>query len=234
MIRIASPDAAATAAAAAQWIASALREAAAARGTATLALSGGRTPALMIEALTKLDLPWALLRVLQVDERIVPRQDVRLNASMQRAALVQNGPLPASRFVAMPVDAADLERAAAQYAQLLGQIDVVHLGLGDDGHTASLVPGDPLLGERDRLVGISGLYQGTRRMTLTFPAINAARRLVWLVTGQSKTHRLRELLTQAGNSPALQVRRGGAVVFADDAAAGEADAANGVEPAAGV
>lgn len=221
MMLVVAGDASAAAANAAQWIASALREDVAARGSATLALSGGSTPRQMLQVLAGEALPWPQLRVGQVDERIAPADDPRRNISVQREVLVQRGPLPAAQLLAMPVESADLTAAASAYAATIGSIDVLHLGLGDDGHTASLVPGDALLTETLHRAGLSGVYQGTRRMSLTFAAINAARRIVWLVTGESKRARLRELLAGKGDSPALQVRRTGVVVFADAAAAGE-------------
>lgn len=220
---VVAADAAGAGAAAAHWIASVLREAVATRGTASLAISGGGTPVPMFEALARIHLPWARLRVVQVDERIVPAGDLRRNSRLQRATLVERGPLAAQQFLAMPVEAGDLPAAAAAYAKLVGRIDVVHLGLGEDGHTASLLPGDPLLAEEERRVAISGAYQGTQRMTLTLPAINSAHCIVWLITGASKCGPLRELLAQQGDAPALQVRREAAVVFADAAAAGDDD-----------
>lgn len=224
MMRVVAPSAAAAAANAAQWIASSLREAIAARDIATLALSGGSTPQLMLQRLAAETLPWQQLTVLQVDERIVPEGDPRRNLQLQRAVLVERGPLPAANLVAMPVAGpGSLESAALAYAARCARIDVLHLGLGEDGHTASLLPGDALLDEASALVGISGMHAGTRRMTLTFPAINAARRIVWLVVGEAKRARLQELTQGKGEVPALRVRRSGAVVFADAAAAGDDD-----------
>lgn len=241
MMRVVAPDAAGAAASAAQWIASALRETISARGAATLAVSGGSTPLLMFQRLAAEDLPWQRLTVLQVDERIVPADDPQRNFAQQRAALVGRGPLPPQNLLAMPVgvsrvgSAAELAAAAASYGAHCASIDVLHLGLGDDGHTASLLPGDALLDETTALVGLSAVHEGTRRMTLTLPAINAAGRIVWLVTGAAKRMRLRELLqggaagdaagdTGASRLPALRVRRSGAVVFADAAAVGDEDA----------
>ena len=219
---IVAADAGAAASRAAQWIALGLQHDVAARGTALLALSGGRTPLLMLRELARAALPWESIRVAQVDERIVAADDDRRNARALHSALVERGPLSAPHFLAMPVQAVDLAVAAAEYALQLPAIDIVQLGLGEDGHTASLVPGDPLLAETAARVGISIDYQGTRRMTLTFAAINSARRIAWLVTGESKRARLAELLAGAGSSPAGQVRRDGAVVFADEAAAAPA------------
>lgn len=222
MLQAIANDPARSAIEAARWIASALREAIAARGSATLAISGGSTPRRMLQALAHEALPWPQLRVIQVDERIAPADDPRRNLLMQRAALIVPGALPPAQLFGMPVESPDLAAAAASYAPLCESIDVLHLGLGDDGHTASMVPGDPLLKELTQWVGISQPYQGTRRMTLTFAAINRARRIVWLVSGTAKREPLAQLLAGKGDIPALQVRRGAAVVFADSAALGDA------------
>ncbi len=223
MMRVVAGDAELAAAGAAQWIASALREDIAARGHATLAISGGSTPTAMLEALARESLPWARLRVAQVDERIVAADDPRRNLVSQRSALVNRGPLPAANFLALPVEDPNLEGMSA-YGKLLAELDVAQLGLGADGHTASLIPGDPALHSRAP-VALSGPYRGTRRMTLSFAAINAARRIVWLVTGDSKRAALQQLFADQGDIPALQVRRAGVVVFADIAAAGDFDTA---------
>ncbi len=218
MMQVVAMDAAHAAANTAQWIASALRADIAERGLATLAISGGSTPEAMLKALARESLPWTQLRIAQVDERIVPAGDARRNLAMLRATLVDSGPLPSANMLAMPVDSPD-STAMDAYALLLGKLDIVQLGLGADGHTASLLPGDAVL-QAQQPVALSAVYQGTRRMTLTFPAINAARRIVWLVTGTSKRAALRRLLADKGGIPALQVRRTAVVVFADAAAAG--------------
>jgi 6-phosphogluconolactonase len=220
---VVAKDAAQAAANAAQWISSALREDIAAHGSATLAISGGSTSKAMLAALARESLPWAQLRVTQVDERIVALEDSRRHWVLQRAELVNRGPLPAANLLAMPVDRVDATTMLG-YSQLLGRLDVVQLGLGADGHTASLLPGDAALSARQP-VAVSGEYQGTTRMTLTFPVINAARRIVWLVTGASKREALRNLLAGKGAMPALQVRRTGVMVFTDAAAVGDAETA---------
>src|SRR6185295_4847314 len=169
-------DAGDVASKAAEALAESVREAVDARGRAAIALSGGETPWLMIRDLRERDLPWDRLHVAQVDERVVHDEDPRRNLSRLRALLVENGPLSADRLIAMPVMAPDLDRAAADYQAALERIagrpivlDVVQLGLGTDGHTASLVPGDRVLDVQDRDVALTGDYQGAHRMTLTFP-----------------------------------------------------------------
>jgi 6-phosphogluconolactonase len=217
----------AAAKAAAQWLASALQTAARARGEATLALSGGRTPWRMLEAMGPHDLPWSRLRVFQVDERAVPVDDERRNGRRILEWLVSDARLAPDRFHAMAAEHPSLAQAAADYSQTLSTylgsppvLDVVQLGLGADAHTASLVPGDALLNVTDRLVGVCGEYQGTQRLSLTFPVLNAARSRLWLVTGADKVIALAALLAGDERLPCGQVRREDAVVFADAAAAG--------------
>lgn len=218
-------DPAAAAALAAADLAAACREAVAARGRAVIALSGGQTPWLMLECLRELELPWQQTYVAQLDERIAPHGDARRNLARLQQLLVSEGPLPPQHLRAMPVEARDLESAAVDYQRRLEDLagrplvlDVVQLGLGTDGHTASLVPGDPVLDVRDRDVALSLEYQGLRRMTLTYPALDRARLRLWLVTGASKAARLVELLAGDGGSdaPALRVNRADTIVVADE------------------
>jgi 6-phosphogluconolactonase len=208
---------------AAEEIAVLCRHAARERGRALVAFSGGETPWSMLRALRAMDLPWDRTWVAQVDERIAPHEDERRNLARLAEILVNEGPLPAAQLLAMPVEGGDLEAAAADYQRLLerhgGQplrIDLVQLGLGTDGHTASLVPGDPVLEVADRDVALSGEYQGLRRMTLALPALDRARQRLWLVTGPGKAERLRDLLAGSGDAPAVRVARGDTVVVADD------------------
>lgn len=220
-------DPARAAEAAAAEIARTCGDAVASRGTAVIALSGGQTPWLMARELRHFDLPWTRIFVAQVDERIAPRGAAERNRTRLERILVHEGPLPAGNLLPMPVEETDLEVAAAGYQRQLEAragtppvLDLVQLGLGTDGHTASLVPGDPVLELRDREIAVTGDYQGRRRMTLTLPAINRARRRLWLVTGPGKHTRLAELLSGAGASPAAAVNRADALVVADEDAAG--------------
>jgi 6-phosphogluconolactonase len=211
---------------AAREIADACREAVARRGRAVIAVSGGETPWLMLGQLRSLDLPWNRTWVAQVDERVAPRGDPRRNLTRLEQALVSGGLLPARQLLAMPVEAIDLTAAAAEYQAMLEALagrplllDLVQLGLGTDGHTASLVPGDAVLEIADRDVALCGEYQGLRRMTLAFPGLDRARRRLWLVTGATKARRLRELLDGSGDGPAVRVARHDSLVVADAAAA---------------
>jgi len=220
------PESVARGAAAA--IASAARDSIAARGRFSLAVSGGHTPWIMLRELANLEVPWAAVDIFQVDERVAPEGHPDRNLTHLRESLLTRAALRPEQIHAMPVESADLEAAAAQYAVTLAGIagtppilDMVHLGLGPDGHTASLVPGDPVLDVTDRDVATSGIYQGRRRVTLTYPALDRARRILWVVTGAEKTAPLRRLLSGDRTIPAGRVRREDAVILADRAAEGE-------------
>jgi 6-phosphogluconolactonase len=211
---------------AAAVIAADLRTAVAARGRFIMAVSGGHTPWQMLRVLADEGLPWERVHVFQVDERVAPADDPDRNLTHLRASLLDYAPLPPDNVHAMPVEAADLDRAAQQYAATLRDVagtppvlDLVHLGLGPDGHTASLVPGDPALDVADADVTMSGPYQGRRRMTLTFPIIDRARRILWLVTGGEKAETLVRLYDGDRSIPASRVRRDHALILADRAAA---------------
>ena len=189
-------------------------------GSCTMALSGGSGPWQSFRLLADEDVPWESVELFQVDERVAPMGDDDRNLTH----LEQSLPAAAwARMHPMPVDSVDLEAAAAQYAALLPErLDVVHLGLGPDGHTASLVPDDPVLDIRDRDVALTGTeYQGRRRMTLTYPMLDRSRELLWLVTGESKVEPLRLLLAGDPSIPAGRVRAGRSLVVADRVAVGE-------------
>lgn len=219
------PDDEAAARRAAAVIAADLRAAVAARGRFVMAVSGGRTPWRMLRVLADEQLPWEQVHVFQTDERVAPAGDPDRNLAHLRASLLDRAPLRADHIHAMPVEAADLNRAAEQYVATLRDVagapavlDLIHLGLGPDGHTASLVPGDPAL-DAAAAVALSGPYQGRRRMTLTFPLINRSRRILWLVTGGEKADALVRLCAGDRSIPASRVRRADALVIADRAAA---------------
>jgi 6-phosphogluconolactonase len=212
---------------AAAIIAAEARAAAASRGRFLMAVSGGHTPWVMLRALVNQDVPWPAVHVVQVDERVAPAGDPDRNLTHLRESLLDHAPLVPEHIHPMPVESTDLETAAAQYAATLGKIagsppvlDLVHLGLGPDGHTASLVPGDPVLNVKDADVAITGTYQGRRRMTLTYPIINRSRRALWVVTGGEKVQMLNRLLTGDESIPAGRISQEQALVLADAAAAG--------------
>jgi 6-phosphogluconolactonase len=219
----------ATARAAAKYIASEAAAAVAARGRFVMAVSGGHTPWIMLRALAKESLQWKKIHIVQVDERVAPAGHPDRNLTHLRESLLSDdSPIPPEQIHAMPVELADLEDAARQYDSVLREIagspptlDLVHLGLGPDGHTASLVPGDPVLNITDRDVALTGIYQGRRRMTLTYPAINRARRILWLATGSEKVGMLARLQKHDPSIPSGRVSQDRAVIFADDAAAAD-------------
>jgi 6-phosphogluconolactonase len=220
-------DADAVARAAAGAIAEDARAAIAARGRFALAVSGGHTPWIMLRALASEQVPWAGVQLFQVDERVAPDGHADRNLTHLGESLLQHAPLRPEQIHAMPVGAADLKAAAAQYAKTLAEfagsppvLDLVHLGLGPDGHTASLVPGDAVLGVTNADVAVTAAYQGRLRMTLTYPVINRARRILWVVTGSEKTVMLRRLLGSDASIPAGRVHQEQALVLADTSAAG--------------
>lgn len=224
------PDAEAAARRAAARIAEAVRAAADARGRAAIALSGGSTAPALLRALAGEQVPWERLHLFQVDERVAPAGDPRRNLVSLLAALGARAAELGHRLHAMPVEAPDLATAAARYAETLTGVagrppvlDLVHLGLGSDGHTASLVPGDPVLEERAADVAVTARpYAGTLRMTLTFPALGRARRVLWLVTGADKAAALSSLLERDPAIPAARVPQERAAAVVDRAAAGDA------------
>jgi 6-phosphogluconolactonase len=220
-------DAESAAKRAAEFIAADARGAAAARGRYLMAVSGGHTPWIMLRALAKEEVPWKAVHVFQVDERVAPEGHVDRNLTHLCASLLENAPLRPEQIYPMPVEELNLQAAAEQYARTFTEIagsppvlDLVHLGLGPDGHTASLVPGDPVLEIASVDVSLTGLYQGRRRMTLTYPAINRARRVLWVVTGGEKAEMLNRLRNADASIPAGRVRSDDALVLADGAAAG--------------
>lgn len=216
------PDEDAVARQAAKVIAAEARAAAAERGRFTMAVSGGRTPWAMLRALVDEGLPWQSVHVVQVDERVAPEGHPDRNLTHLRESLLEHAPLPPEHVHAMPVNDPDLEASAKRYESVLRQLagmppvlDLVHLGLGPDGHTASLVPSDPVLEVTDADVAITGIYQGRRRMTLTFPIINRSRRILWVVTGSEKAEMLKRLLEGDHSIPAGRVRQEQAVLLTD-------------------
>ena len=213
--------------AAAKLIAREAAAAVAARGQFVMAVSGGHTPWIMLRALASEPLPWDAVHVVQVDERVAPAGHADRNLTHLRESLLEHSPIRPQQIHAMPVESPDLEAAARQYASTLREIagspptlDLVHLGLGPDGHTASLVPGDSVLNVSDSDIALTGIYQGRRRMTLTYPILNRARRILWLVTGSEKVDMLARLRKGDPSIPAGRVRQDRAVIFADRAAAG--------------
>jgi 6-phosphogluconolactonase len=222
------PDDTTLAKRAAAVIAATAREAVKARGRFVMAVSGGKSPWVMLADLANEDVPWPNVHVFQIDERIAPAGDPDRNYVHLRDSLLQHAPIPESQIYAMPVEEPDSEAAARQYAQTLESIagkppvlDLAHLGLGPDGHTASLIPGDPVLDVTDRDIAITGVYQGRKRMTMTYPVINRARKIMWLVSGKDKVDAFPKLRAADPSVPAGRISQTQALLLADKDAAGE-------------
>jgi 6-phosphogluconolactonase len=212
-------DAKAAARRAAEVIAEAAAAAIDSAGKFTFAASGGKEPWEMYRMLAGLGVDWERTEVFQVDERVAPDGDPDRNLTHLLESLPEQA---RGRVRPMPVQGDDLQRAADEYAELLPErLDLVHLGIGPDGHTASLVPGDADLEVTDRRVTASGEYQGRRRLTLTYPELERAGRLLWLITGESKREPLGWLLANEGSIPAGRVENEDSLVIADRAAAGK-------------
>ena len=221
------PDPGAVASLAAERIAQVAREAVAQRGRCALAFSGGDTPWRALRALAGEDVPWGSVHLFQVDERVAISSDPERNYLHLKDALIDRVAIPGANVHPMPVEEGDLDEGARRYEATLRRfagtppvLDLVQLGLGEDGHTASLFPGDAALRVIDADVAASGPYKGRRRMTLTFRAIDRARHILWLVTGAGKVAALARLLAGDRSIPAGRVRSDCADLLADVAAAG--------------
>ena len=212
---------------AAERIARVAKEAVTERGRCALAFSGGTTPSRALRALAGEDVPWDRVHLFQVDERVAPSGDPERNYSRLTEDLIDRIAIPSANVHPMPVEDEDLDEGARRYQAILRQIagtppvlDLAQLGLGEDGHTASLFPGDPALRIVDADVAVTGLHKGRRRMTLTFPAIDRARCILWLVTGSGKSATLERLRADDRSIPAGRVRSDRAFLLADKAAEG--------------
>ena len=203
----------------AEIIAQAIKTDLSERAHCAVAVSGGRDPWPMFSRLEEFELDWREIEIFQVDERVAPAGSPERNLTH----LVESLSIGAQGSIRpMPVSDDDLEAAADRYAASLPDaLDLAHLGLGPDGHTASLVPGDSVLEVTDKRVAVtSGEYQGVRRMTLTYPELQRTRRLLWVVTGEEKVDALRKLIDQDPSTPSGRVEPGGdSLILADRAAA---------------
>ena len=224
------PNAEAVAQESAHFIAAQARLAVAERGRFIMAVSGGKTPWVMLRALAQQEVPWDKVHIFQVDERIAPEGTSDRNLTHLKESLLSHAPVRPDQIYAMPVEESDSPAAAKKYADLLESIagtppvfDLIHLGLGPDGHTASLIPNDPILHVTDNDVALTGVYQGHHRMTLTYPVINRARHLLWVVTGEEKTKALTLLLDGDTSIPGGIIPQEHATLFADQSAAATLD-----------
>jgi 6-phosphogluconolactonase len=212
---------------AASIIAGDARQAVALRGRFIFAVSGGKTPWKMLRALADEDVPWEGMHVFQVDERLAPEGHPDRNMTHLRENLLGHSPLSPEQIHAMRVEENDPEAAAVDYARTIEEIagspaimDLVYLGLGPDGHTASLIPGDPVLNVTDKDVALTGIYQGRRRLTLTYPIINRSRKVLWLITGSEKNEMFKRLIQRDLSIPAGSISQENAIVLADIDATG--------------
>ena len=219
-------DAIAAAHRAAGWIAEVIANTLAMKEYFVLALSGGTTPLPMLRRLAQESIDWRRVHIIQVDERVAPADSPDRSFKQLQDVLLCRVPIPSAQVHPMPVESANLAAAAHSYARLLAalagtpaEIDLIQLGLGADGHTASLVPGDAALDVSDVDVAVSAIYHGRQRMTLAFPAINRARHILWLVTGEDKADALVGLVAGDPRLPASRVRPERALLLADRPAA---------------
>lgn len=226
MIVRALPTAEDVAAAAAEWLVARARSAIEARGCFSLAVSGGRTPWMMLRRFARADLPWSLVHIFQVDERVAPEGHADRNWTQLSNIFHAEPSTRAVHLSPMPVAQASLGDAVRAYAEKLEAVagtppslDVVHLGLGADGHTASLVPDDVALGESRHDVAVTGIYKGRRRLTLTYPLLARSRAVLWVVTGAEKRDMVTRLLAKDPTIPAGRVDVADATLLVDRAAA---------------
>lgn len=222
------PDEKSLARRAAAVIAKEARAAVAEHGRFVMAVSGGKSPWVMLADLADEQVPWANVHVFQIDERIAPAGDPDRNYVHLRDSLLAHAPIPPNQIYAMPVEMPDSELAAKLYAQTLESVagkppvlDLAHLGLGPDGHTASLIPGDPVLNVTNRDIAVTGVYQGRKRMTMTYPVINRASKIMWLVSGKDKVAAFAKLRAADPSVPAGRIRQTQSLLLADKDAAGE-------------
>jgi 6-phosphogluconolactonase len=221
------PSAGSVADRAAELIAAYVRDDVARDGRATLAVSGGRTPFRVFEILATIGLPWDLVELFQVDERVAPAGDSDRNSTQAASALAAPLLRHPDAFHWMPVETVDLDAAARRYSETLRRaagappvLGTVHLGLGADGHTASIFPGSALADASPGDVALTGEHLGRRRMTLTLDVLNRARRILWIVTGADKRAALAGLVAGDPAIVGSRVRASGALILADaDAAA---------------
>ena len=190
------------------------------RSICRIGVSGGGTPALMFDDLAAMDLPWSSVHVFQVDERVAPDGDPDRNAAQLALHLTDRVPIRTANVHLMPVTAKSLTRASASYAATIGEapLDIVHLGIGDDGHTASWPPGDPVI-DAAGSVAVSGMFNGRIRMTMTPAVINGARARMMLVVGAAKADPLAGWLQRGEALPVARVRRTDTTLFLDAPAA---------------
>lgn len=219
------PQAGNVAKAAADYLAQQIMATLATKAIFSMAISGGRTPWEMLRHLAQAQLPWERVHLFQVDERIAPKGHADRNLTQLHEVIAGTAMAARMHTYPMPVNEVNLDEAAQDYANILlkvtgdGRLDLIHLGLGTDGHTASLIPGDPVCNEA--LVDIACTthpYQGRLRMTMTYPLLNRAKQVLWIVTGSEKGKMLRQMLQQDRSIPAGGIQQENALLLVDQAA----------------
>jgi 6-phosphogluconolactonase len=221
-------DARSVATRAAGIIARQARECFAARRRFVMAVSGGSTVRTMLRMLGQEEIPWGGVYVVQGHERIGATGNRDTNLPDVRKALMEDTPINPKNIYPMPVHLSDANAAAEQYAASLQSlcgnppvIDLVQLELFSSGRTAALLPGDPVLEVTNRDVAVTEVHEQRRRMTLTYPALNRSRQILWIVTGSEKQKALAQLRAGDLAIPASRVSRDHALLLTDHAAAGE-------------
>lgn len=220
------PSAEQVAEGAAAYLEQLIRKTLAEKKTFSMAISGGRTPWEMLKILSKAPLPWTRINLFQVDERVAPDGHVDRNLTQLFQAIEGSPMVTRLQIFPMPVTAEDLEAGSQYYAELIHDItegeglDLIHLGLGSDGHTASLVPRDGVLVNERKVACTEEIYQGRIRMTLTYPLLNSAKRILWIVTGAEKQEMVHRLIKQDTSIPAGAVNQANALLMVDQAAFG--------------
>jgi 6-phosphogluconolactonase len=227
------PDQSALVARGLELVLSQLETAITQRGKFTIALSGGSTPKPLYEAIASQNLPWDKIHVFWGDERYVPPNHPDSNELMARRAWLDRVPIPAANIHATPTLAGDPAVDAAKYEQHLQEffqaapgkfpaLDVVLLGMGDDAHTASLFPHTEALKVSDRLVTV-GNKDGNPRITFTYPLINAAHNVIFIVAGANKQPALAQIFAPVADDfayPSRLIKPQGKLWWLLDAAAG--------------
>ena len=211
---------------AAQYIEEKIRTAILTKGSFTMAISGGKTPWQMLKILAKAKLRWEKVFLFQVDERVAPDGNEERNLTQLFKSIEGSGIMTRINVFPMHVISENLEEETKAYAEAIekvaenGELDLIHLGMGSDGHTASLIPGDSVCEVAGAAIAMTTQpYQGRMRMTMTYPLINRAKEILWLVTGEEKAEMLQRLLQQDPSIPAGKVNPTHATIFADKAAA---------------
>lgn len=211
---------------AAIYIADRIRKQLAVKDFFTMAISGGRTPWEMIKKLATEDLPWDRINLFQVDERVAPDGHPDRNLTQLFNSIQDTKLMTQINIFPMHVVAEDIQQACEEYSETIqrvtknGKFDLVHLGIGTDGHTASLIPGDGVLNVQDKDVAMTDHpYQGRQRMTLTYPIINRSEKILWVVTGEEKAEMLNKLLQQDPNIPAGKISQHRAILLTEECAA---------------